>query len=366
MTQNKPMIKILAGADVVADTSATANAMVAAGAGMVELKNADGTFYKFDFKKRKSISIARSLTETAKVQRVSFTAANSTEYSFSITQDVDIAGAAKAMNTEVITYKSDASATNAEIEAGLKGAIEAYTAVNRLKVTAAVSGSGYIDITGASGYPLFSASAISNIDSVASAQATVAGHATAGTAIAESSGLITLTTAASHTVVVGQIVSVATAAGFDVTKDGVLYEDQIPPVRVAAVTATTMVLDAGAVGTGTNTTADPDIAIEATEDQGQGTDLIAAGVVDSFDPSNDAFDTAKKYTLVSILAYASKGAGGFNQASGDQLEQIDLYYDEAATNYDDSVGPGTATLGRAEEVEKGYTFGATTADPLLM
>ena len=126
-----------------------------------------------------------------------------------------------------------------------------------------------------------------------------------------------------------------------------------------------MVLDAGSVGSGTNITTSPSFRIMATEDSGQGQDLIDAGIVDSFD-SSIVFSASKKYTLVSILGYASKGFGGFNQASGDQLEQIDLYYDEAATAYATSVGVGSLTLGRAEEVSKGYVFGGTTADPNLI
>jgi hypothetical protein len=362
MTQNKPSIKILNTTDVVADTSAVANAMVAAGGGMVELKNLAGTFKKFDFRKRTSMKISRSLTETAKIQRAAFTAAALTEYSFSITQDVDIDGTGKRSNTEIITYKSVA-ASNTEIEAGLKASVDAFIAAGRLKLTAVVSGSGYITLTGAAGYPLFSASNITGI-TISNQQATVAGHATAGTAVAESSGLITLTSAATHAIVVGQVVSVATCAGFDATKDGVLYEDSIPPTRVVAVTGTTMVLDAGTVGTGTNTTASAAAVIEAVEDFGQGQDLLDASIVDSFD-SASVFSASKKYTKVSILAYGPKGYGGFNQSSGDQLQQIDLYYDEAATAYDTSVGPGTLTLGRVEEVAKGYSFGATTADPLL-
>lgn len=373
MSQNKTIVKILNGTEVVADTSAAANALVASGGGIVELKNlADGTFYKFDFRKRKSIKIARSLTETVAVKTVSFTAANSTEYSFILSQDVDIDGTGKRNNSEIITVKSDASGTNAEIEAAMKAAIESHTAAGRLKLTVVAGGSGSVILTADAGYPLFQCSSIQNVTVAetygtfaAGKQSAVAGDSTAATAIAQSGGLITLTTAAAHTVVVGQIVTVATAAAHVTVKNGVTYTGSIPPSRVVAVTGTTMVLEAGSVGSGINTTNSPSFRIVATEDFGQGQDLIDAGIVDSFD-SSIVPSASKKYTLVSILGYASKGFGGFNQSIGDQLQQIDLYYDEAATAYATSVGVGSLTLGRAEEVSKGYVFGGTTADPNLI
>ncbi|MGB1317376.1 MAG: hypothetical protein ACPG5W_04190, partial [Flavobacteriales bacterium] len=254
MSSNPTVVRVLNGANVIANTSASDNAFVAQ-SGDVVFRDGDGQYTKRVYKGLSGMRIEKSEKEFAQSTTVSFTAAAATEYAFWIVQDIDSPASGTGQGRERVSYTKTTLPTDAEIEAAMKAVIEAFVKGGKLEVTVVANGNGSITITGKAGYPLFDVAGLSNVTSAA-AQPTVAGHATAGTAVAGTT-TVTLTSASAHGMVVGQYVSVTACAGFDVTIDGVLYEDLIPKVRIATVpSTTTMTLD-GAVGTGTNTTASP-------------------------------------------------------------------------------------------------------------
>lgn len=358
-TSNPNNVRVLNGSNVLANTSASDNAFVAS-SGEILFRDASGQYTKRRYSLLNDISIEKSKKETAQVTRVTIPALTAnTEYSFYIVQDVDNAGSGSGNGTERIFYIKETTPTNAEVEAGLKSVIDAYVTANKLKVSVAVSGSGYIDITGAAGYPLFQVKGLNNLTAAAN-QPSAAGHATASTAVAGTT-TVTLTYAAAHGLAVGQFVSVTACAGYDVTIDGVLYEDYIPKVRIATVPSTTTVTLDGAVGTGTNTTASPVFVTEASEDQGQGADLLALGVADTFFPSASAsaFGSSDAYTKISFSGSGARSVSGVDGSLGYQDGVLDIYVEEDATDYADLIA-------RAVEVQNAYTYGATTADAALL
>ncbi len=362
-SSNKQNVRVLNGANVIANTSATDNAFVASGGDVIFYDNENGQYTKRVYSLLSALRIEKSEKEYAQTDTVTIPALTAdSEYSFYITQDISNAAAGTGQGRERISYLKEGSApTNAEVEAGLKDVIDAFVAGNKLQVSVVASGSGSIDITGKAGFPLFSIEALSNLTSAAN-QGTVAGHATAGTAVAESSGVVTLTSAAAHGIVVGQYISVVACAGFDVTIDGVLYEDLIPKVRVATVpTTTTLTLD-GAVGTGTNTTASPVFTLEANEDRGQGADLLALNYLgDTFFPeqSSAAFGSSDAYTAIIFDGSAAKSVSGVDGSAGYQDGELIVFVEEDATNYADVIA-------RAVEVQSGYAYGTTDADAALI
>jgi hypothetical protein len=358
MSSNKTVVRVLNGANVIANTSATDNAFVA-DSGNVVFRDADGQYTKRVYKGLSGMRIEKSEKEFAQSTTVSFTAAADTEYAFWITQDIDSPAAGTGLGRERISYIKETLPTDAEVEAGLAAVIEAFVKGNKLQVTVVQNGSGSITITGKAGYPLFDIAGESNV-TAAAAQPTVAGHATAGTAVSGTT-TVTLTSAAAHGMVVGQYVSVVACAGFDVTVDGVLYEDYIPKVRIATVpTTTTMTLD-GVVGTGTNTTNSPVFTKEANEDRGQGADLSALGVADAFypDAALSAIGSSDAYTAIIFDDSSVKSVSGVDGSVGKQDGVLVIYVEEDATNYADVID-------RAVEVQSGYAYGTTDADSALI
>ncbi len=357
-TSNPNNVRVLNGSNVLANTSASDNAFVAS-SGEILFRDSSGQYTKRRYSLLNDISIEKSKKETAQVTRVTIPAltANS-EYSFYIVQDVDNAGSGSGNGTERISYIKSTTPTNAEVEAGLKSVIDAFVTANKLKVSVAVSGSGYIDITGAAGYPLFQVKGLTNLTAAAN-QPTIAPHGTPGTAIAGTT-TVTVTTLAAHGLSVGDSVDISGVATMTLTYEGTSGLAAVSDVRVATVPTTTTFTLEGVVATGTNSGTIV-ITHVAQEDRGQGADLLALGVVDTFFPSasTSAFGSSDAYTKVSFSGSGAKSVSGVDGSLGYQDGVLDIYVEEDATNYAD-------LLARAVEVQNAYTYGATTADAALV
>ena len=63
-----------------------------------------------------------------------------------------------------------------------------------------------------------------------------------------------------------------------------------------------------------------------------GADLLAAGVVDSFDSTQKPV-SGKVYTSYELTLMLPKGSGGFNEQTSDQKHTLMLYLETTATNY---------------------------------
>jgi hypothetical protein len=63
-----------------------------------------------------------------------------------------------------------------------------------------------------------------------------------------------------------------------------------------------------------------------------GADLLAAGVVDSFDSTQKPV-SGKVYTSYELTLMLPKGSGGFNEQTSDQEHTLMLYLETTATNY---------------------------------
>jgi hypothetical protein len=202
--------------------------------------------------------ILKSLVESVYVASVAYSVANSTTYSMVIGQQVG-----ENYLSETISYTSDATATDAEIAAGLVAQINA----SQLQVTASGTVTP-ITITANAGYPLFSVLDSNNLTATngmatyapngtaANAiTAVIAPDGTAATAIA-GTGTVTVTTAAAHLLVAGDIVTIASVAtmtlSYLTTEGKVLTGQAGGTFRVASVpTATTFTLE-GVTASGTN------------------------------------------------------------------------------------------------------------------
>jgi hypothetical protein len=173
------------------------------------------------------------------------TLAANTDYGFTITQIID-----GVVKNSVIRYTSGATAPGSATVVcdALRTVLAKYVQNNRVEVVG--SGSSTVVVTGASGFPLFNM--ITPVGgTVAETFTTKAPNATAGTALSQSSGVITVTTVAAHNLTTGAIVSISTATGFTFTRDGVATVAAIDKARIHVTGATTFTL-IGVVGSGTN------------------------------------------------------------------------------------------------------------------
>ena len=85
-----------------------------------------------------------------------------------------------------------------------------------------------------------------------------------------------------------------------------------------------------------------------------GADLLAAGVVDSFD--GDLPLVGSEYTSYELSLKLPKGYGGFNGQTSDQEIKLNLYLDEAATNFAALEGDIDALLDGTDAVTAAWNF----------
>lgn len=154
--------------------------------------------------KTSKIVINKGKLETANVQTLTFTAANSTVYSFKVSQMVD-----RALKVVSFYYTSDATATAAEIAAAIVNTFNAQNAQNGIYVTASGSGSP-VTLTGQSGYPLFTVYDVSSNITVASGMGNINTALQAGSI---SNAAPRVVTAVAHGLLTGQTIVFTDVAG---------------------------------------------------------------------------------------------------------------------------------------------------------
>lgn len=173
------------------------------------------------------------------------TLAANTAYGFTISQIVD-----GVVKTAVIEFKSGltAPASATAVCDTLRTILAKYVQNNRVEVVG--SGTATLVVTGLTGFPIFRMTIVQG-GTAAETFATKAPNATVTTALSQSSGVITVTTAAAHNLTTGALVSITTATGFTFTRDGIATVASIDKARIHVTGATTFTL-IGVVGSGTN------------------------------------------------------------------------------------------------------------------
>lgn len=172
------------------------------------------------------------------------TLAANTKYGFSLAQVID--GVTKVA---VIEYNAVAAPGSATIVCdALRTVLAKYVANGRVKVVG--SGSSTVVVTGIAGFPLFNMNTPQGGTSTETL-ATIALNATPATAIAQSSGVVTVTTAAAHNLATGTLVDLDTVTGMTFTRNGVTTTATIKNARIHVASSTTFTLT-GVVGSGTN------------------------------------------------------------------------------------------------------------------
>tara|TARA_R110001632_G_scaffold48685_2_gene122520 strand:- start:1510 stop:2271 length:762 start_codon:yes stop_codon:yes gene_type:complete len=86
-----------------------------------------------------------------------------------------------------------------------------------------------------------------------------------------------------------------------------------------------------------------------------GADLLAAGVVDSFDSTQKPV-SGKVYTSYELTLMLPKGSGGFNEQTSDQEHTLMLYLETTATNYAVLLADIDLLLNGEDAVTAGWDF----------
>jgi hypothetical protein len=172
------------------------------------------------------------------------TLAANTRYGFTLMQVID--GVTKVTVVEFNAVSAPGSATI--VCDALRTVLAKYVANGRVKVVG--SGTSTVIVTGAAGFPLFSMTAPQGGTS-AQTLTTIALNGTPGTAVAQSSGVVTVTTLAAHGLSTGTLVSLATVTGMTFTRNGVTTTAAIDNARIHVASSTTFTLT-GVVGSGAN------------------------------------------------------------------------------------------------------------------
>lgn len=314
-TQNLPYIKVYNSVNSAANTIASAG-------GKVTVKDGSSSGHALlDFLTSKAIAGAArtmALAERPKIMFETITGVSTgTEFSFIISQDIDEPGGDGLAQVKISVV---ADATDDVNSIALK-LVNQINANKQLKVTASRPSNDDVEITGDAGYPLFS---ISNEVNVAFADTT------GGTPATESGA----------TTANGQCVITVTGNGLNfrpgdtVTLSGMTGDGDY--VVAASDTNTVTVFTEGAtIATGGGT-----VVSNAQEARQVGADLKALGKAENLkyadgQPHSELLD-ATLYTKAEFSFYAPKGSGGFNEQSGDQRFDLELYWDQsiAAATYD--------------------------------
>jgi len=146
-------------------TVAAAAADITYSNGTLTIAVDSGTFPSMYVPNIETFTKTTGVAETAQTNTVTYTPADSTTYELVITQNTGAANGAPT--TFVASYTSDTSATDLEIATAFVDLINSQT---DLKVTCTdAGGANTITLTADTGYPFFTASAISNMAVVAGA-----------------------------------------------------------------------------------------------------------------------------------------------------------------------------------------------------
>jgi len=179
------------------------------------------------------IVVNKGRLETLSVQTLTFSAANSTVYSFKVSQMVD--GALKVVS---FNYTSDATATAGEIATAIVDTFNAQVAQGGIYVTASGSSSP-VTLTAQAGYPLFTVYDASSNITVANALADINTALQAGSI---SNAAPRVVTAVAHGLLTGQTIIFGAVAGAGAaTVNGIAW-------RITRTGADTFTLDGSTAG----------------------------------------------------------------------------------------------------------------------
>jgi len=318
-TQNLPYIKVYNSVNSAANTIASAS-------GKVSIKDGSASGYELlSFLTSKAIAGAERVM--AKAERVKVMTATvgstaaGTEHSFIISQDIDEPGGDGLAQVK-IQYTAVAGDTVTDVAAALVKGINA----NKSLKLSATSALGVVTITADAGYPLFDLSNLAG--NITKADITGVADVATETGVATANGQCTITVGAGE----GdnfQAGDTVTLAGF-----GGGNGDYV----VASAGGTSIVV----FTEGATITSSPGgtVTYKAQEAVQTGANLKALGKAENLkyadvQPHSQLLD-ATLYTKAFFSFYAPKGSGGFNEQSGDQRFNLELYWDQsiAAATYD--------------------------------
>jgi hypothetical protein len=321
-TQNLPYIKVYNSVNSAANTIASAG-------GKVTVKDGSSSGYALlDFLTSKAIAGAArtmALAERVKVMTatVGSTAAG-TEHSFIISQDIDEPGGDGLAQVKV-QYTAVAGDTVTDVASALKDVINA----NKSLKLSATSALGVVTITADAGYPLFELSNL--VGNITSADVTGAADAASeASAASTANGQCTLTVGSGE----GdnfQAGDTVTLAGMDAGDGDYIVASASGTSIVVFTEGATITSDSPVAGT---------VTYKAQEARQVGADLKDLGKAENLkyadtNPHSELLD-ATLYTKAEFSFFAPKGSGGFNEQSGDQRFDLELYWDQsiAAATYD--------------------------------
>jgi hypothetical protein len=231
------------------------------------MKASAAVYFQLVGAKIAGVKIIKSARELVQTTTISWTVGGNLEYGFYISQDVPNKASATGNQVVYVGVSFAGTPTNAQVGAALVAQIEAFAAAGKLKVSAAYSSGASFNIVADAGYPLFTVSAPLNV-AQASGMATVspsgtpalaivdivAPHATPATAIA-GGATVTVTTAAAHGLLPGDVVDISSAATFlmnDVRTGGSGLAAVSDVVIATAPTSTTFTLQGITGNSGSN------------------------------------------------------------------------------------------------------------------
>lgn len=302
--------------------------------------------------------ILHSLVETPQSWLVTLTAAANTPYAIQVQQ---YNRREQRPITEPVRYTSDsAGASGTTIADAIALYINKKTTAGQWNITAVQLSASTISITGGVGDPALTVTAVQNCtvatgtwvggtysNGVLTALGsgarvtTIAPNATPGTALAVASGVITVTTAAAHGLIVGQSVNITTATGFTFTRNGVSSVASIANAVIASVPSSTTftfgnttlntVIGNWITGSGTNSGT---IVITPLSQSAKGVpaDLIAKGAL--------AADATSGATYSTLFIEFEASVNDTNTIGQKQNNTLYLFMNEGMSNYTGAVGTG--------------------------
>lgn len=316
-TQNLPYIKVYNSVNSAANTISSAS-------GKVSVKDGtSGGYELLSFLTSKAIAGAERVM--AKAERVKVMTATvgstsaGTEHSFIISQDIDEPGGDGLAQVK-IQYTAVAGDSVISVAAALVKGINA----NKSLKLSATSALGVVTITADAGYPLFELSNL--VGNISIADVTGGTPATASGASTSNGQCVITVTGLGLNFQPGDTV---TLASFNAGNgDYVVAASATNTVTVFTEGATITYVAAGTV------------VSNAQEAVQTGANLKALGKAENLkyadtNPHSELLD-ATLYTKAFFSFYAPKGSGGFNEQSGDQRFNLELYWDQsiAAATYD--------------------------------
>jgi hypothetical protein len=293
-----------------------------------------GTFPTMKYALIDSATVTTSRIETANNVKFSYTAADNTEYSFTVIQDVNGTPVPFLARVE----DSGTGATNTTIGDALVASLNGQG----VNATAAHAGAdAFVTVVGDAGFPLFTGLSGTNVTATSNllSAVTILSNTTATPTV--------FTASAAHGLVVGNVITITTS---DVTKfvAGTYRVRTVPLTTTFTLEQLTTRAPLAGTATATGT-----ITLVAQQAQGQGADLAAAGV-------EGAIAGNQYSTYVFNYSFETPGSGG--TSSTNSGNQHILYVAEGTASTSPTTNFGNFDA-RMREIYNAFVASATTFDP---